>query len=319
MARYRLIMLLEFLVSFLFLAKTLSRESAINKFVFYVVIVLHTSFLGAMEAKTGQAKMRVISNAFYGEDIDKINYKDAKMAMDIWLKKMADKLGAISTLSFFKDFDAVKEAKKAQRIDTLILSANSYLKQLPYCKEEFSQGWMKLEKDGKPFFRLVILRQKDLPQKEEYSVHYYRYSNISKVLGKTYAWEHNLNFVFYPIAKSSKPVLDTFFHKADFAIVKEDTWNVMQKLNPQLTKELRIAYRSKRIFVDIITLFSKHLSQQEKDIYIRAIEAINDTPDGKQLMELFKFNGLTKMGDDQFLGMEAFYKKYQALKVEHEQ
>jgi len=284
----------------------------------FIVLFIQTSLFGAVEAEIKPSDMRVISNAFYGEDIDKINYKDAKMAMDIWLKKMADKLGASSTLSFFTDFDVVKEAKKAGKVDTLILSANSYLKYLPYCKSEFSQGWMKLEKDGKPFFRFVILRRKKLEPKEEYIVDYYKYAKISKLVGQMYAWQNGLKFVFEDTPKSSKPVLDLFFHKADFAIVKEETWNLMQELNPQLSQELVVVHKSDRIFMDIITLFSNQLSQKDKDIYIKAIEAINTTPDGKQLMELFKFNGLTKMGEDQFKEMEHFYQNYKKLKAQYE-
>jgi len=286
--------------------------------VLFIVFLCSTYLLEAKEAEIKPAKMRVISNAFYGEDIDKINYKDAKMAMDIWLKKMADKLGASSTLSFFTDFDAVKKAKKAGAVDTLILSSHSYLKYLPYCKAEFSQGWMKMEKDGKPFFRFVILRHKNFAKKDEYVIDYYQYSKTSKLVAQMYAWENGLSFIFEPVPKRSKPVLDLFFHKADFAIVKEETWNLMQELNPQLSKELEVVHTSDRIFVDIITLFSNHLSQKDKDIYIRAIEAINTTPDGKQLMELFKFNGLTKMGEDQFRDMEQFYQKYKVLKAQHE-
>jgi ABC-type phosphate/phosphonate transport system substrate-binding protein len=289
-------------------------------FVLFVVLFSFTYLFANVQESSGNKlkNIRVIANAFYGEDIDKINYKDAKMAMDIWIKKMADKLGASSTLAFFTDFDAVKKAKKEGKVDTLILSAHSYLKYLPYCKAEFSQGWMKIEKDGKPFFRFVILGHKDFVKKDEYVVEYYQYSQTSKLVGEIYAWKHGLHTVFKPVAKSSKPVLDLFFHKADLAVVKEETWNIMQELNPQLTKELRVMHYSDRIFVDIITLFSNQLSQKDKDIYIKAIEAINTTPDGKQLMELFKFNGLTKMGEDQFKEMEKFYRKYQELKAQYE-
>jgi len=289
-----------------------------KKFILLLILLSHTYLSGSKEVSQGIEDMHVITNAFYGQDIDKINYKDAKVAMDIWIKKMASKLGASSTLLFFKDFDAVKKAKEEGSIDTLILSANSYLQHLEYCKAEFSQGWMKLEKDGKPFFRFVILRRKDLPSKKSYTMEYYRYSKISRTVAEVYGWERGIAFSFKAVAKPSKPVLDIFFKKADYGIVKEQSWLLMQELNPQLKEDIELVYTSDRIFVHIITLFSKHLSKKDKETYIKAIEAINETPEGKQLMELFKFNGLTKMGDSQFQEMENFYKRYQSLKQLHE-
>jgi len=258
-----------------------------------------------------------ISNAFYGEDIDKVNYKDAKTAMRIWLNELANTIGAQSELIFYTDFHKLKEDATKGKVNTLILSPISYLKNLDYCKTHFHQGWLKRERDGKPFFRFVLLKRKDEKDKAEYKIHYFRYSTISKIVAQMYAWEHKKRFLFQKTPKESKPVLDLFFKKCDYAIVREETWNLMQELNPQLKEKIQIAYKSDRIFVDLISLFSNKLSDRNREAYFKAIRAINTTEAGKQLMRLFKFNGLIRTDDNQFKPLEDYYTNYLKAKAIH--
>jgi len=258
-----------------------------------------------------------ISNAFYGEDIDKVNYKDAKTAMDMWIKELAKNMDAKSELTFYTDFDKVKQARAKGKVDMLLLSPISYLKNLHYCKTHFDQGWLKKEDDGKPFFRLIILKRKNSKVKKVYRVHYYEYSTTAKMVAEIYGWENYLQMTFQKTLKESKPVLDLFFKKCDYAVVQEHTWNLMQELNPQLTQKLEIVHKSKRIFVDLISLFSNRLSQKDKDAYFRVIGAINTTAAGKQLMRLFKFNGLIRIDNEQFSPLENYYQEYIQLREKH--
>jgi len=262
----------------------------------------------------------IIINAFYGGDIDKVNYKDAKTAMDIWIKKLANKVGVSSKLLFYTDFSLLKQDIKDQKIDALILSPYSYLHHLQFCKKYFYQGWMKQEKDGKPFYKYVLLSKKNIDDsKDEYMLHYYKYSKISKIIAQTYSWEHQKKFIFQQTATESKPVLNLFFGKCDYAIVKEKTWYLMQELNPQLSQTLQTVYTSPRIFQDLIALFSKHLNQKDRDAYYKAITSLTTTPAGKQLMKLFKFNGLIYFKKDQLYPLEQYYKHYLQLKERYAQ
>ena len=281
---------------------------------FIVLLLLLNGYLYATDIKDEI----FISNAFYGEDIDKVNYKDAKTAMGIWLDELANQIGATSELIFYTDFKALQEDAKKGKVNTLILSPISYLKNLEYCKTHFHQGWLKRERDGKPFFSFVLLSRKDMQKKDKYMVHYFRYSTISKIVAQMYAWEHHQKFLFKKTPKESKPVLDLFFKKCDYAIVGEETWLLMQELNPQLKAKIKVVYKSDRIFVDLISLFSNKLSQRNRDTYFKAIAAINTTEAGKQLMRLFKFNGLIRIDDNQFKPLESYYQRYLKAKAIHE-
>jgi len=277
---------------------------------YFIIIFFFTLTLQAKEDT-------IIINAFYGGDIDKVRYKDAKTAMELWIKKLADKVGVRSKLLFYRNFSKLKQDIEYQKIDTLILSSYSYLTYLHFCKQNFYQGWIKEEKDGKPFFRYLLLSTKKIKIKDEYKVDYYQYSNISKTIAQIYGWEHKKNFIFQKTSKESKPTLDLFFNKCDYAIVKEERWKLMQELNPQLTQTIKIIYTTPRIFVDIISLFSNHLSQKNRNIYYKSLNSLNTTSEGKQLMRLFKFNGLIRFRENQLYPLERYYAKYLKLKAKY--
>jgi len=278
-------------------------------FVSFVLLFSYNSF----------AKEQIfINNAFYGEDIDKLSYKDAKTAMNIWLSKLASRFNASSKLVFYTDFQKLSQDINAQKVDTLILSAPSYLKNLDFCKSHFKQGWIKAERDNKPFYRFVILSRKDAQPKQKYLVKFYHFAPMAKMVAQSYAWDHNMSVVFEESPKPTKPILDLFFKKCDLAVVKRESWELMQELNPQLTKKLFVKYETKRIFMDLVSLFSKQISKEDKELYFKAIDAINTTQEGHQLMRLFKFNGLLRLDYKQIAPMEAFYFYYLAQEQKYE-
>jgi len=259
-----------------------------------------------------------ISNAFYGKDLDQVNYKDAQSAMRLWLHKLAKIAKVESNLHFYHDFDKLQKAVKRGKVDAIFLSPMSYVENEHYLKQNFAQGWLKKEEDGKPFFRYILLKRKESPSKGLYLVEYFRYGTISKSVVQMYGWQHHLHFKFKKTLKESKPVLDLFFKKCDYAIVKASTWSLMQELNPQLTQQLKVVHTSKRVFVDMVALFSKRMSKEGKKKYIESMNAINTTEAGRQLMRLFKFNGLIFVKGNEFAPLEVYYSKYLKTKAKHQ-
>ncbi|WP_457743309.1 PhnD/SsuA/transferrin family substrate-binding protein [Sulfurimonas sp.] len=283
---------------------------------FIAILLLSIISISTLNAKPDL----FISNAFYGEDLDSINYKDAKTAMNLWLQKTSKKLHTSSDLIFYDNFQTLKEDKdKHHKVDVLILSPYSYLQHLNYCKKNFTQGWLKSQKDGKPFYRFVLLKRKnDSINNKEIAIEYYQYHKISKLVVQKYAWNHHLDASYVAVGKMPKPVLDLFFKKCDMAIVSDKRWNLMKELNPQLAQQLELVDTTPRIFPDMISLFANSMSKKQRNVYFQALNDLKTTPSGKQLMRLFKFNALVRISNNQFISLEKFYKEYLRLKALHE-
>ncbi len=281
-----------------------------------VVLIVLLIGISSLQAE----KKLLITNVFYGADMDKVSYSGAKIALKLWLKKTTRNLkGTTSQMLFYTDFNHLeKDIKDKGKIDTLIITSYSYLMHLDFCKKYFKGGWIKSEIDGKPLMSYVILKRKGVKIQKNATVRYYKYSKILKLILQKYAIKHNLNLNYETTKKESKPVLDLFFKKCDLAITNQFSWKLMQELNPQLSKSLVVVHKTERIFTSLISLFSKNMSNFKKKLYLKSIKDIRTTQSGKQLMQLFKFNKLLKLENNSFRGLEKFYKNYLILKKEHE-
>jgi len=276
-----------------------------------VVLALLSIGMTSLQAE----KIMLIDNAFYGEDMDKVSYEGAKLALKLWLKKMTQNIsGASAKISFYTEFSQLKKDIQEGKIDALIISSYSYVMHFDFYKKYFHDGWIRTEKDEKPFLSYVILKRKKAQIKQNSIVHYYKYSKISKIIIEKYALGHNLNLEYIGTKKKSKPVLDLFFKKCDIAIVNKFSWKVMQELNPQLSQSLVVMHKTDRIFSPEFSLFSKNMNNNKKEIYLKALNEIATTENGKQLMQMFKFNRLIKLDDAKLYGVEKFYKNYLIMK-----
>ena len=277
-----------------------------NRFFFFLL----TCMLCFSPSVSNAKKMLSITNAFYGVHADKLDYKNAKLAMKLWLQKFSKEAGVTSDAVFYTDFNLLKKDTKEDKIDALILSSYSFVKHAKFCKKNFSSGWIKKEKDGKPFFRYLLIARKNQKSKRVLTAHYYLYYKMADIVAKKYALDHKLDITTKSVKKKSKAILDLFFKKCDLAVTTQSSWNLMKELNPQIENNLFVLYKSDRIFVDLISLFSNRLQPNIVEIYRKAILSFGTTKTGDELMKLFKFNGLTIFDDKQLTRMVDFYSNY---------
>ncbi len=258
-----------------------------------------------------------VSNAFYGEDMDEVSYKNAKVAMRLWLEKFSKEAGLSSDAKFYTNFHTIKKEVIKNNIDSLLLSPYSYLKNIKFCQNNFTGGWIKKEKDGKPFFRYLIIARKDGKPKKRLLVHYYTYNKLSEIVARKYAIKHEFSITTESTKKKSKAILDLFFKKCDLAVATQGSWDLMKELNPQIDKKLKVIYRSDRIFVDLISMFSKKMLPRVREAYYKAILTFGNTQTGGQLMRLFKFDGLMGFQDNQLEPLIRFYNEYLYMEKKH--
>jgi hypothetical protein len=95
-------------------------------------------------------------------------------------------------------------------------------------------------------------------------------------------------------SKLSRAVLPVFFSQADACIVDQAGFKIMVEMNPQIGKELQIIAQSPH-FVDTLCCLRSQgwLKPYHRGDMSDALAKIADDPAGQQILNLFKFNGLT--------------------------
>jgi len=113
-------------------------------------------------------------------------------------------------------------------------------------------------------------------------------------------------------AKTTQVVLPVFFGKADACIVTHAGWEVMCELNPQLKKQLRVVAVSAPL-VPMLTCFRHGFTESFKQKVIKAVELSSVRPEFKQMMALFKTDGLVTQPISVLAGTRAFMADYRQL------
>jgi len=112
--------------------------------------------------------------------------------------------------------------------------------------------------------------------------------------------------------KYSRAVLAVFFGKADACIVREDVWETMVALNPQIGRRLKVLASSPEL-VDRVLFFRKAYNQELKDLILRQAVCLNETPAGMQLLTLFRMDSTALLRESDLDSVRDLLKEYREL------
>ncbi len=280
-----------------------------------IVVLLLLSVLSAVVyAKT----LEKTTIGFIGEDISALNYSEAKIAIKMWVEKVADESDTIVNIKFYKTYQEFEDSIQKDHVDSIILTSFSYLKYKEKIKENFNYGWLKLY-DNNTFFTSYLFighKQNNYDQENNIKVSYFLDDNMAKMILNKMAQGEQKKFKLFPVKKESKALLNIFFKKDAYCLVSESVWKMAIELNPQIEKDLTIIHKTDKIFFNLISLMSKHTSKETQEDYIQAIKDLDRTKFGKQLMNLFKFNGIKVVTVNELAPLEKYYSTY--IKMEKE-
>jgi ABC-type phosphate/phosphonate transport system substrate-binding protein len=113
--------------------------------------------------------------------------------------------------------------------------------------------------------------------------------------------------------KPSDAIMSVFFGKADACIVTKRSLEVMAELNPQLKNELTILEESPPRPSSILAV-RRGISVVKRAMLLEILGTLNQSPEGKQLLTLFKMNRLATFRPQYLVPIEKLFREYHVLK-----
>ena len=127
---------------------------------------------------------------------------------------------------------------------------------------------------------------------------------------KYYTLKNNIkNIDFKKIEKDNKLVFNVFF-KNQFSVVRQELYDAMVKINPQIKTKVEIIKESDKIFPVSMGLDKKNFA--EKYIYIHN-NIKKDINENNIQIESFKWvdvNGIKVLKDEELKPLDKFYEDY---------
>jgi len=114
--------------------------------------------------------------------------------------------------------------------------------------------------------------------------------------------------------KASQVVLSVFFGQADACVTTDVTLKTMIELNPQLEKILKVMSSSQELVTSVAvfrTSVSADIQKKTIDIGVK----LQDNLRGRQILLLFKIDGLVPLKESDLIGIKDLVSEYDRLRA----
>jgi phosphonate transport system substrate-binding protein len=108
---------------------------------------------------------------------------------------------------------------------------------------------------------------------------------------------------------AAKAVMPVFFRQADACVVTRQVFDLTSELNPQISSELTVISRMDKLSQGIIAV-DRRLSEETRERIRQSFLTLHQTPEGEQLLMLFKVRKLVPFSPGYLKATEALYAEY---------
>ena len=253
-----------------------------------------------------------------------VNENDAKAAIKVYAMNIGDQNGVYvdSQPDLPDGTNAIAKLLEMKKADMLVLTAEEFFAlenqglegplMLAKVQESCTEKYLLLSSADGAIHAVEDLKGRSL------NLAYDARNSLAVVWLDMLCREHGLGPASGALAKITRNskitqvVLPVFFGKADACIVTHDSWEVMCELNPQLKKQLNVLAVSAPL-VATVTCFRHGFTEEFKQKVIKAVDLSSLRPEFKQLMAMFKTEGLVSQPLSALAGTRAFMASYHQL------
>lgn len=289
---------------------------------FRVFLVLILT-LDSIPAQCHEAEESVVPRLFVGTYLpslsDEINLSDIKISMEFWIVEIAKKFNITDAhVFFFNDISDMRDAFEQRTIDMIVAAPLDIVRHFDI--NELSAGIIGNTHDENEWSLVLLVNKRKisdfmqlkgkrllLPEGDELPQVYADFLTSQKTHLDS---QHFFSSVSHK-KKSSRLILDLFFGQVDATIVYRSFYETMVELNPQIGHDIDIL-ETYPIKCKTFAFFNKHYPYAEK-IY-PLLDKFPEAPRGKQLLEIFKTDRLSRSEVEDLESVVELYRQYNSMK-----
>ncbi|MGD0844632.1 MAG: PhnD/SsuA/transferrin family substrate-binding protein [Geobacteraceae bacterium] len=293
----------------------------ITAMLFFLIINGYISPVSG-DAAEDNSRLRI---GFTGSAFQDVTNTDMRAAVSVLIQKVAWKHFGKGETRFYDTLSEMAADLKNRKIDVLATPVEEFMelrKQLPL------DPLLITASDNGTEMELLLLVRKDSGIR---SIRELRGRSIvtpsrnPRCLDMYTAWLENLLmeeggkglYAYFSSVKetrtAAKAVFPVFFRQADACVVTRQVLDLTAELNPQINRELMIISRRGKLSQGIIAV-DRRLSEENKEKIRQAFLTLHQTPEGEQLLMLFKVRKLVPFAPGNMKGTDALYAEHSGQK-----
>jgi ABC-type phosphate/phosphonate transport system substrate-binding protein len=247
--------------------------------------------------------------------------KDIKTTLSLWMKDLGQHVDIPIESNFYTSIEDIKKDIAKGKVNYMMIRSIDAVKY--FNTNELISGYAPVRLKNSTHNTLILITRKDSNFKnlrdlknKEFGL--YVNEEVGKLYIDTLLMQKNLprykkHFSkIHKYTKRSKVLLDLFFKKIDAAIITQGTLDLVNEMNPQIGKSIKIIEK-KSLSLSVVGFFAKDTEQHIIDKFVDGIEKIHDSERSKQILTLFKANHLEKTDKKDLEELQKFYIYYQKL------
>lgn len=297
---------------------------------FFIVILLLNSNLLANNSSETNSKTYEFSSTFGFLQTGTIlnRFKDARVAVKVWLEDIALSYGGDLTLKFYDNSDTLYEDFKNQKVDMIVLNLPYYFENKVKIDNESVELWsIAMSEDRYVKYYLITSKNSNINSFRDVKGktislatndtvgNVWLDKNALKLFKTTYI---NVFKEIHPVLKESTALLNVFFKKRDLALISKRTWDTMNELNPSIKNKIKIIDETKEKHLPFIGFFSKYTDKRSIDAFFELSANLEDLRGSSQVIDLLKFKKVIKINEESLVDLENYYNEYLKLKKRYE-
>ena len=293
--------------------------------IFAVIISMFMASAISPVLCVGEEDIPKLRIGFTGSAFQDVTNTDIKAAVSVLIQKVAWKHFGKGESSFYETLPEMATDLKNRKINVLATPAEEYMelrKKLPI------EPLLITASDNGTELELLLLVRKDSGIR---SLRDLKGRTIvmplrnPRCLNMYMAWLETLlmeeggkgiNSYFSSVKETrtaAKVVMPVFFRQADACVVTRQVLDLTSELNPQISRDLTIISRKGKLSQGVIAV-DRRLSEENKEQLRQAFLSLHKTPEGEQLLMLFKVRKLVSITPGYMKATESLYAEYSRQK-----
>lgn len=118
--------------------------------------------------------------------------------------------------------------------------------------------------------------------------------------------------------KETTSLLNVYFKKVDFAVIKKAIWFTMKDLNPSISKKVVLKECTKGLFPAYVAVVNKNINKKNYKIVFDFLSHNDTAEDVEEFFSIIPFNHLFKIKIEDMKKLREFFKEYGKLKKRYE-
>lgn len=299
-----------------------------NKIILYILLLLHVNLYSNTQNIDNNKELKsLVKFGFVSSFQILVDYKDARDSLSSWVEKIGNKKYVELKVLFYDTKEELFNDYLNGNLDMIVLDFDFYTANRLKVNEISDFFWSMAFLPTKEL-SYCLAKRKDLVFNDYFDLKN-RVISIKKMELLPNDWIdkrtlENTNLQLSQIAKKilyeskeSTLLLNVFFKKSDYAVIRKETWKTMIELNPAIEKNLELLECSKTNFAPFLGFFSKKLSKANKELFFDVVGKLSKYEDSEQLFSILNFDHIFEIQKEQIDDILDFYNQYNSLKQKY--